>query len=282
MVFKGLLIVLGGLIFIFSSGVPMRLISQFRPDYKREGLYWGIGIWIAAFFLSNFVMNLVRQIMSAGSSSAQAGSAPGDLPTYLFGTILTTLLLQWGMLIFLKNRHKKDEDIKGYGLAMGFGVGVIDQVLTGMILITAGAGVIFKGAGIQLALGDLRTDLVEVIAAESLFNVAAVLLALVLFRVALLTIRAVQGYLVANSMLSKKIFFWLAAAVFTGFAWFMLLLQLALKMDNPGQLSLGVTPAWASIMAACYYLIAFILGYRWLTRTLQSEQSQHPSKRRKS
>lgn len=281
MVFKGLLIVLGGLVFIFSSGVPMRLISQFRPDYKREGLYWGIGIWVAAFFLSNIPINIARQIITGGVSGAQSeGGATGVL-VFLLGTILTTLLLQWGMQIFLKNRQKKQEDILGYGLAMGFGVGVIDQVLTGMILITAGAGVIIKGAGVQLAIGDLRTELVDVIAEQPLFSVLAALLALVLFRVALLTIRAVQGFLVAKSLQDQKRLFWLAAAVYTAFAWLLLLAQLALGIDNPGQVSLGITPAWVSSMALCYYVIAFVLGYRWLTRALQSEQGQPRSKRSK-
>jgi len=280
MVFKGLLIVLGGLVFIFSSGVPMRLISQFRPDYKREGLYWGIGIWIVAFFLSNFLISITRQVITGGNTSA-ADSGPTSVLVFLLGTILTTVLLQWGMRIFLKNRQKNQEDILGYGLAMGFGVGVIDQVLTGMILITAGAGVIFKGAGIQLALGDLRTELVEVIAVEPLFSVLAALLALVLFRVALLTIRAAQGYLVARSLQGKNSLFWLAAAVYTAFAWLLLLVQLAIGIQNPGQVSLGVTPAWVSILALCYYGIAFVLGYRWLTQALQSEHSQHRSKRSK-
>ena len=46
MILKGLLVVASGFIFIFSPGVPMKLISRYRPDYKKEGLYWGIGIWI--------------------------------------------------------------------------------------------------------------------------------------------------------------------------------------------------------------------------------------------
>ena len=281
MVFKGLLIVLGGLVFIFSSGVPMRLISQFRPDYKREGLYWGIGIWIAAFFLSNIPINIARQIITGDASGVQPEGGASGVLIFLLGTILTTLLLQWGMQIFLKYRQKKQEDILGYGLAMGFGVGVIDQVLTGMILITAGAGVILKGAGIELAIGDLRTELVDVIAGQPLLSVLAAQLALVLFRVALLTIRAVQGYLVAKSLLDKKRLFWLAVAVYTAFAWLLLLAQLALGIDNPGQVSLGITPLWVSIMALCYYVIAFVLGYRWLTRALQSEQGQQRQKRSK-
>jgi hypothetical protein len=280
MVFKGLLIVLGGFLFIFSSGIPMRLIAQYRPDYKREGLYWGIGIWIVAFFTSTFLMNLIRQIISGESAATQSGSSAAGILTYLLGAVITTLVMQLGMRIFLKQRQSKGEDAVNYGLAMGFGIGLIAQVFTGMILITTGAGVFFKGAGIVLAGADLRTAMVEMVAAQPLFSILAALAALVLFRVALLTVSAVQGYLVAGSMLGKKSAFWLAAAVYTAFVWVILLLQLALGIENPGQVSLGVTPPWVSVLSACYYLITFILGYRWLTNVLRSAGPKTGSKRR--
>ncbi len=280
MVFKGVLIVLGGFLFIFSSGVPMRLIAQYRPDYRREGLYWGIGIWILAFFITNFLINLTRQIISGSSGAPQSATSPFSILTYLLGAVITTLALQIGMRIFLKQRQAKGEDALNYGLAMGFGIGLIAQVFTGMILITTGAGVIFKGAGLALAGADLRTEMVEMVAAQPLGAVLAALAALVLFRVALLTVSAVQGYLVAGSAQGKKADFWLAAAVYTAFVWVILLIQLAAGIQNPGQVSLGVTPAWVSILTACYYLIAFALGYRWLTGALKAAQPKKAQKRR--
>jgi len=282
MVFKGILIVLGGFLFIFSSGIPMRLIAQYRPEYKREGLYWGIGIWVVAFFISTFLMNFIRQFAAAGSAGAPAGSSSNDIFTYLAGAIITTLALQLGMRTFLNKRQAKGEDAVDYGLAMGFGIGLIAQVFTGMILITTGAGVIFKGAGITLAVADLRTEIVEKVASQPLADILAALIALVLFRIALLTVSAVQGYLVAKSIRGKRSDFWMAAAVYIAFVWFILLLQLAIGIKNPGQVSLGVTPLWVSVMAACYYLIAFALSYRWLSGALRSAQPQkaHKNKRR--
>ncbi len=96
MVFKGLLVVVSGFLFIFISGVPMRLIARFRPDYKKEGIYWGVLIWIAAFFISTFLQNLIRQIISGG-----ANTDPITNPwSFLLGAVLTTLFVQIGMLIF--------------------------------------------------------------------------------------------------------------------------------------------------------------------------------------
>jgi len=280
MVLKGVLIVLGGFLFIFSSGVPMRLIAQYRPDYRREGLYWGIGIWILAFFITNFLMNLTRQIISGGTGAPKSASSPISILTYLLGALVTTLVVQFGMRLFLKKRQAKGEDAVNYGLAMGFGIGLIAQVFTGMILITTGAGVILKGAGLTLAGADLRTEMVEMVAAQPLGAVLAALAALVLFRVALLTVSAVQGYLVAGSVKGKKTDFWLAAAVYTAFAWVILFIQLAAGIQNPGQVSLGVTPVWVSFLTACYYLVAFTLSYRWLTGVLGAAQPKKAQKRR--
>jgi hypothetical protein len=72
MVLKGLLVVASGFAFIFASGIPMRMISRFRPDYKKEAIYWGIGIWIIAFFVSNFIQSLAKQLFFGGQSSTDS------------------------------------------------------------------------------------------------------------------------------------------------------------------------------------------------------------------
>src|SRR5512145_1845815 len=194
MVFKGLLVVISGFLFIFASGIPMRLIARFRPDYKRDGIYWGVIIWIFAFFLSTFLQNLVRQIASGGVNDSPVAS---PWP-FLIGAVFTTLFVQIGMLIFLRNYRKKDEDVISGGLALGFGIGLIAQVFTGMILITAGAGVLLQGFGVTLPFGNIQAATLELISKESLFGLIAALLSLILFRVALLTVSAAQGFLVAG------------------------------------------------------------------------------------
>lgn len=268
MIIKGLLVLISGFLFIFSSGIPMRLISRYKPDYRREGLYWGIGIWIIAFFVSTFLQNLIRQIVTGGS---QHGGTQSPF-TFLLGAVITTLLVQTGMLIYLNSRRKKDADLTGEGLALGFGIGMIAQVFTGMILIAAGVGVVFQGAGLNLAFGNIQAATIEVISSESLASLVFALLSLVFFRVALLTVSASQGYLVAKSMIEKRAWFWIALLVYTAFTWIIFFLQMLLSDPNPGQVSLGLTTLLTSVVSAAYYFGIFLLGTRWLSGELQSEK----------
>jgi uncharacterized membrane protein YhaH (DUF805 family) len=277
MVFKGLLVVVSGFLFIFASGVPMRLIARFRPDYKREGIYWGVLIWIIAFFLSTFLQNIVRQIISGGVNNKPIAS---PWP-FLLGAVLTTLFVQIGMLIFLRNYKKKGEDVISGGLALGFGIGLIAQVFTGMILITTGAGVLLQGFGVTLPFGNIQAATLELVAKESLFGLVAALLSLILFRIALLTVSASQGYLVAGSVLGKKLLFWYALLVYSAFTWIIFFLQMLLSEENPGQVSLGLTSPLTSVISAVYYLAAFILGFRWLSKELRSADKRFVKERSK-
>ena len=270
MVFKGLLVVVSGFLFIFASGIPMRLIARFRPDYKRDGIYWGVLIWIFAFFLSTFLQNLTRQIISGGANNSPVAS---PWP-FLIGAIFTTLFVQIGMLIFLRNCRKKEEDVISGGLALGFGIGLIAQVFTGMILITAGAGVLLQGFGVTLPFGNIQAATLELISKESLFGLIAALLSLILFRVALLTVSAAQGFLVAGSVLGKKLNFWIALLGYSAFTWIIFFLQMLLGEENPGQVSLGLTSPFTSAASAAYYLGAFIMVYRWLSRELHSAKKR--------
>ena len=264
MVFKGLLVVVSGFLFIFASGIPMRLIARFRPDYKRDGIYWGVLIWIFAFFLSTFMQNLIRQIISGG-----VNNSPVTSPwPFLIGAVFTTLFVQIGMLIFLRNYRKKDEDVVSGGLALGFGIGLIAQVFTGMILITAGAGVLLQGFGVTLPFGNIQAATLELISKESLFGLIAALLSLILFRVALLTVSAAQGFLVAGSVLGKKLNFWFALLGYSAFTWIIFFLQMLLGEENPGQVSIGLTSPFTAVASAAYYLGVFIFVYRWLSREL--------------
>jgi len=277
MVFKGLLVLLSGFLFIFSSGIPMRLISRYKPDYRREGIYWGVGIWIIAFLVSTFLQNLIRQIATGGAPlPAQANPL-----TYLLGAVITTLLVQIGMLIYLNQQRKKHADLAGEGLALGFGIGLIAQVFTGMILIAAGVGVVFQGVGLNLNLGQIQTSTIEVIGGESLVGLFFALLSLVFFRIALLTVTAAQGYLVARSVDNRRIWFWGALLIYTAFTWVIFLLQMLLGDPNAGQVSLGLTTLLSSAISALYYIGVFLLGTRWLSGQLQSEMKKKSKNRSK-
>lgn len=258
----------------------MRLISQHKPDYKKDGLYWGIAIWIIAFFISTFIQNLIRQIATGGQGTVETGASLSGLAPYLLGGIFTTLLLQLGMMIFLRNRAKKDEDIASDGLALGFGIGLITQVFTGMSLIGVGAGLIFGNSGIGSTLGSVQSMMLGTIADTGLFSMIVTLLSMILYRVALLTVSAIQGYLVSKTLQGRSIYFFSALIIYLLFSWSILILQLLLGEANPGQI-LGVTSLLTSIITTILYLLVTIFGYHWLSGELKASASKKSSKRRK-
>lgn len=279
MILKGLLVVASGFIFIFSPGIPMRLISQHKPDYKKDGLYWGIAIWIIAFFISTFIQNLIRQIATGGQGTVETNASLSGLAPYLLGGIFTTLLLQLGMIIFLRKRAKKDEDITSDGLALGFGIGLITQVFTGMSLIGVGAGLIFGNTGIGSTLGNVQSQVVGSIADTTLFSMIITLLSMILYRIALLIVSAIQGYLVSKTLQGKFSYFFSALLISVLFTWSILILQLLLGEENPGQI-LGVTSPLTSIITTVLYLVITIFGYRWLSNELKTTNPKKSSKRK--
>jgi uncharacterized membrane protein YhaH (DUF805 family) len=259
MLVKGILSLVGGFIFIFAPGFPMRLIRRFNPDYEREGTYWGMGIYIITFFIGTFFQNLIMQIIAGGASESS-----GSIFPFLIGTVFTTLLLLFGMRIYLNRSYKKDKDINSTSYSLGFGIGMIAQVFTGMILITSGAGLIFKGIGFDFPLNSLQEPMLESLSNETIFGLAAGVIALILYRIALLTISTLQGVMVAYSITRKSFWFWVAALVGLVFPWGILVFQFLLGDENPGQVSLGVTSPIASLLTVVYYVAVFIFGYRWI------------------
>jgi hypothetical protein len=274
MILKGLLVVASGFIFIFSSGIPMRMISRFRPDYKRESMYWGMGIWAITFFLSTFLQNFIKQIVSGGQASTDSSS----LLTYLLGDVITTFLLQIGMLLFLRHRLNKDEAVDSNGLALGFGIGMIAHVFTGLSEIGVGVNMIFHKTGSILAEGNVQAGTIANIANASFFNLFVSSLSTILFRVALLTVSAVQGYLVAGAVKGKSKRFWAGIILYIIFTWGALLLEVLLGEENTGQI-IGVTSSLTSILTSIYYFAMTFFCYRWLSKELQASSYRNLNKR---
>jgi hypothetical protein len=172
------------------------------------------------------------------------------------GALLTALFIQAGMFIILRRWRQADESLLPKGMALGFGIGLIAQVFTGLNLI---------GAGYRLIYGDISsTSTLSNLASARPPDLFLALVPLILFRPALLVVSAVQGVLVGRSIQEGKNFFWLAVLINVSFAWGILALQLALGGENPGQVALSTENPAMSWVAIVYYTMALILGYRWL------------------
>lgn len=242
----------------------MWLFSRNRPDYNRNYLYWGIGFWIIAFLVSSFLQSLVRQIITGGMPSGLPQFRFHEFGISLAGALLTAILMQFGMIWILRRNLVKDKALSENGLVLGFGVGLIAQVFTGLILL---------GAGIRLVFGSTSDLHLQEITNQSTTALLLTLASLILFRVALLGISALQGYLVSRSIHGSKSNFWLAAGLSAAFSWVSLLLLALAGEKNPNQITLGQTPLLASLISFAYYLLVFISAYRWLSRELVKEEA---------
>ena len=132
MLLRALLVIASGFIFIFSPGLPMSLISRYSPEYKRDLVYWGIGTWMVSLIPSLFTQSLIRQIFYQGQAVSGYTGQPLDYSVTLINALVSALFLGLGMLLVLKYKKKKNpkEDTLINGLALGFGAGLVAQVLS--------------------------------------------------------------------------------------------------------------------------------------------------------
>ena len=264
MLLRALLVIASGFIFIFSPGLPMSLISRFSPEYKRDLVYWGIGTWLVSLIPSLFTQSLIRQIIYQGQAVSGFSGQPMDYGITLINALISALFLGLGMLLVLKYKKKKnpEEDTLINGLAMGFGVGLVAQVFTGIILV---------GAGYKILFGDTESvETLSMIANSSFAMVLASLAAVIVFRIALLAISAVQGFLTAQSIEGSKGQFWVGILINTAFTWIILAIHLLMGEQIPGQVTVGITPTVVSIVTIVYYLLSFGIAYGWLSNQLKA------------
>ena len=266
MLLRALLVIASGFIFIFSPGLPMSLISRYSPEYKRDLVYWGIGTWLVTLIPSLFIQSLIRQILFQGQSVAGYAGQPMDYSVTLINALISALFLGLGMLLVLKYKKKKNpqEDTLINGLALGFGVGLVAQVFTGIILV---------GAGFRILFGDTGSvEILLAIANNSMVMVLVSLMAIIVFRIALLAISATQGFLIAQSIENRKGLFWVGILINTAFTWVILVIHLLMGEQIPGQVTVGITPTAVSIVTIAYYLLSFGTAYAWLSNQLQSHK----------
>ena len=273
----------------------MSLISRYSPEYKRDLVYWGIGVWLITLIPSLFIQSLIRQIFYQGQSVVSYTGQPKVYSITLINALISALFLGLGMLLVLKykgklkklivkiihlispklsrifedflgiettNAKSSKEDTLINGLALGFGAGLVAQVFTGIILV---------GAGFRILFGDTGSvETLSAIANNSMAMVFASLAAVIIFRIALLTISAVQSFLIARSIEEGKGQFWVGILINTAFTWIILAIHLLMGEQIPGQVTVGITPTAVSIVTIVYYLLSFGIAYKWLSNQLKT------------
>ncbi len=262
MLIRALLVIASGFIFIFSPGLPMNLISRYSPEYKRDLVYWGIGTWIVSGIFSQFTRSLILPAIYRDQVISNYSGKPLDFMVILLSAFLTALFLGIGMLIVLRFKKKKapKDDVLINGLALGFGGGLIAQVFTGITLV---------GAGFQVLFGNIASNItVSAIANSNLMMLLVSLIALIIFRISLLGVSAVQGVLTAQSLITKKGQFWAGVITHTLFTAVILAIQLLMGEGIPGQVTVGITPTSVSAITSIYYLLSFAAAYVWLSKQL--------------
>jgi len=259
LILRGLVVAASGFLFIFSPGLPMSLLMRRSrsPSFNRDLLFWGIGAWLVALLPSLFLQSLLRQSLQNSPTPRDLSGQPIGYVLTLAGAFLTAFFVAGAMYLVLR-RTRRDvppEQLYPNGLVLGFGVGLIAQVFTGLSLV---------GAGFRLMFGDTSTETLAALTRVSWLELVLALLALILFRPALLVVSAARGVLVARALNERLRFFWLAVLVEAVFTWAVLALQLALGGDSPGQVLVGGVDPLTSVVTILYYLLAFGLAYSWL------------------
>ncbi len=255
MLARGLLIALAGFLFIFIPGLPMRLLARPGQAAPRPLLYWGMLIWVVTLLVGLFFQSLLRQAFRPGGSGQPLSGHPADLILTLIGALLQAFFLEMGTYWMLRRRRAQASEVVTAGLTLGYGVGLICQVFTGLALV---------GAGFRLAFGDTSEATLATLAASPMLDLLLGLAAMVLFRLALLVVRGVLGVLVGEAAAGRRRLLWLAIALDAAFAWVILVLQVAMGGERPGQILAGQVGAVTAAVSAVYYLIVFAIAYRWL------------------
>ncbi|MCK5646919.1 MAG: hypothetical protein KAH97_09075 [Anaerolineales bacterium] len=262
MIVKGLIIAASGFLFIFAPGVPMGLIYQKYRTPAKSLLVTGIIVWIITVVLAIFVQAMIRPILPENLNIIDPGNAL-EYALSLLGPIIAALFLATGLYIVLRREKKRTSFAIFSVLTLGFGAGLINQVFNGLNLV---------GSGFRLALGAATgTDLGEFAEVEFL-DLIFVLLALIVFRIALLIVTALVGVMVDRAVSGEKKFFWQAVILSALFNWIVIVIFLRMG-DSPGQLIVGQANPITSIIAILFCAFASILSYQLLTKHFEPLRS---------
>jgi hypothetical protein len=259
---KGLITAVSGFLFIFAPGIPMGLIYQKYRTQAKSLLVTGMIVWIIAQVLAIFVQAMVRPVLPEHLNIIDPGNTL-EYAVSILGPFIAALFLSTGLFIVLRREKKRASVVMFSVLTLGFGAGLINQVFNGLNLV---------GSGVRLALGAATgTDLGELAEVEFL-DLILVLMALIVFRIALLIVTALVGVMVGRAVSGEKKFFWQAVILSALFTWIVIVIFFRMG-DSPGQLIVGQANPITSIIAILFCAFASILSYHLLTKQFEQLRS---------
>jgi hypothetical protein len=244
LILRGLIVALGGFIFIFLPGVFIAILTRRNLRFETNLLLWGMGVLIVTLFPAIFLTSLLRMIVF-GERAPEAGM----LYAFLFlGSVIAAIFLEGGKYLLLRWRQIPTAKLLGNGIMLGVGVGLLTNVYQGFSLI---------GAGFRLVLGDTSTPDLTKIASQAWFDLIMGLVALNVYRIALVAISAALGGMVAYALIKERPrWLWLAILINSVSAWSYSAIGQALGNDN----------LVANIIVLLYQGVLAALAMLWLMR----------------
>lgn len=253
LVIRGLIVAFSGFVFIFLPGIIVSLLTRRGLRFDTKLLLWGMAVLVVTLFPAYFITILLR-LMVFGESM------PQSVMQYAFiflGSLITALFLEGGKYLLLRLLKISIPELPVSGIWVGLGIGLLTNVFQGLSL---------AGAGFRLVLGDISMpDLVK-IAEQAWGDLLIGLVALNVYRIALVALSAVLGWLVAHALVKgQRRWFWLAVGINAITAWSYAAVELALQDQT----------LIANFIIIVYQAVLAALALRWLMQKI-SDIPQQP------
>jgi hypothetical protein len=235
---NGLAEVIGGIAFVFLPGAVIAYLTRRDLRYEAGTMLWGIGLSLVTLFPAIFITNLVMLL-------AFGDNAPPAVQAFV-GSLLIALFLLGGMALLLRFRNIPDNKLLDEGLMIGLGAGIINRVFEGFGMLGHGFLMIISG---DKALQDANVQM------QDISTFLPGLLALVVYRLALVAVTAALGVVVARGRLEgKPLWLWLAIVLGTLTAWSYELITQILGTDTVTSIIVVIVYQGALAAVALWWL----------------------------
>ncbi len=260
LIVRGLVVAAGGLAFLFLPGVLISFLTRRDMRFETSSLLWGMGLFLVTLFPALFLATTISGIVTR----RETPTLPQQYGLYLLQTALEALFLLGGLYLLLRWRKVAPEKLLDTAMLLGLGAGLMTDVFLGLGLV---------GAGFRLVFGDTSTQDLASIATQPWPNLATSLIALNVYRVALVAVTTALAALASRSLMAggQRRWLWIAVAIHALVAW----------GYNAIGLALGSDALPAHLVAIVYEGALAALALFWLTRQMANLPREPEGKKRR-